>query len=177
MRLTDFGVACRLTTDNSNETSGTPGYMAPEVMCRKNHGIVVDYFAIGVIAYECMFGKRPYVGKGRREIREQILAKQVQIKKFEIPEDWSDEAANFINKCIIRNPANRLGAQEGIKELKQDEWFATFDWPSLERKEMPAPFVPNIAMDNFDANHVNNKVWKDDEAVKECEQTLRRDSV
>lgn len=75
LRLTDFGVACNLRPDNSAETSGTPGYMAPEVMCRKNHGLAADYFAVGVIAYECMLGRRPYVGKSRREIREQILSK------------------------------------------------------------------------------------------------------
>lgn len=26
-------------------------------MCRNNHGVAVDYFAIGVILYECMMGK------------------------------------------------------------------------------------------------------------------------
>jgi len=45
-----------------------------------------------------MNGKRPYVGKSRREIREQILARQVQIKRYEIPDGWSTEAADFINK-------------------------------------------------------------------------------
>ncbi len=30
---------------------------APEVMCRQNHGIAVDYFAVGVMAFECMFGR------------------------------------------------------------------------------------------------------------------------
>lgn len=44
--------------------------MAPEVMFRKAHGIATDYFAVGVIAYECMMGKRPYIGKSRKEIRE-----------------------------------------------------------------------------------------------------------
>ena len=31
--------------------------MAPEVMCRQNHGVGVDYYAVGVIAYECMIGR------------------------------------------------------------------------------------------------------------------------
>ena len=70
LRLTDLGVARILTPDNASETSGTPGYMAPEVMCRQNHGLAADYFAVGVIAYECMQGRRPYVGRSRREIRE-----------------------------------------------------------------------------------------------------------
>lgn len=36
-RITDFGVARKHKNDNSDETSGTPGYMAPEVICRMNH--------------------------------------------------------------------------------------------------------------------------------------------
>ena len=32
-------------------------FLAPEVMCRQNHGVAVDYFAVGVMAYECMFGR------------------------------------------------------------------------------------------------------------------------
>jgi len=36
---------------------------------------------MGVIIYELMLGKRPYVGRDRRSIREQILAKQTVIKK------------------------------------------------------------------------------------------------
>ena len=31
--------------------------IAPEVMCRQNHGVCVDYFAVGVMAFECMFGR------------------------------------------------------------------------------------------------------------------------
>lgn len=34
LRITDLGIARILKPDNSSETSGTPGYMAPEVLCR-----------------------------------------------------------------------------------------------------------------------------------------------
>ena len=77
LKVTDFGIARIWSQDNSRETSGTPGYMAPEVMCKQNHGVSVDYYAVGVIAYECMLGKRPYNGKGRKEIRDNILAENV----------------------------------------------------------------------------------------------------
>ena len=58
-------------------------------MCRCNHGVAVDYFALGIIVFECIFGFRPYMGSNRQEIRDKILAKQVQIRKKDIPADWS----------------------------------------------------------------------------------------
>lgn len=100
LRLTDFGISRYWTEKNADETSGTPGYMAPEVIVKTSHGLTADYFALGVIAYECMNGRRPYIGKNRKDIRDLILAKQVQIKKHDVPEGWSLEAADFINKCL-----------------------------------------------------------------------------
>eukprot|EP01017_Pseudomicrothorax_dubius_P034528 TRINITY_DN4747_c0_g2_i9.p1 TRINITY_DN4747_c0_g2~~TRINITY_DN4747_c0_g2_i9.p1 ORF type:complete len:292 (+),score=27.91 TRINITY_DN4747_c0_g2_i9:132-1007(+) len=102
LHITDLGIARALRPENSADTSGTPGYMAPEVMCRQNHSFVADYFAVGVIAFECMYGRRPYVGKTRKEIKDQILSKQVQIRPADILDGWSAEAADFINKvCIL----------------------------------------------------------------------------
>lgn len=100
IRITDMGIAKIWQTENSQDTSGTPGYMAPEVMCRQNHTYAVDYFAVGVIGYEFMLGRRPYVGKTRKDIRDMMFAKQVYIKKSDIPAGWSIEAADFINKCL-----------------------------------------------------------------------------
>lgn len=42
LHITDFGIARMITDDNSNDTSGTPGYMALEVLCRQSHGFSVD---------------------------------------------------------------------------------------------------------------------------------------
>ena len=44
VRITDFGVAKKDLRDNSSETSGTPGYMAPEVLCALNHSFPVAFF-------------------------------------------------------------------------------------------------------------------------------------
>ena len=51
LRLTDLGISRKWREDNASDTSGTPGYMAPEVMCHKNHSFAADYFAIGVLGY------------------------------------------------------------------------------------------------------------------------------
>ena len=100
VRVTDMGISRLWSPDNANDTSGTPGYMAPEVMCRQNHGVAVDYFALGVLLFEFMMGRRPYSGKTRKEIRDKIFEKQVVLKKADLPEGWSLEAADFINKLI-----------------------------------------------------------------------------
>ena len=70
VRLTDFGIAKFYHKDNGTETSGTPGYMSPEVMLGHNHTCVVDYFAMGVITYELMLQRRPYNGRNRKEHKE-----------------------------------------------------------------------------------------------------------
>lgn len=138
LRITDFGIAHQLRSDNSNDTSGTPGYMSPEVMLRKCHGIESDYFALGVIAYECMLGRRPYVGRSRKEIRDQMLVRQVQLKKSDMPAGWSLESADFINKLLQRNPRERLG-NNGPQEIKNHSWLGDVQWRRLLEKSLESP--------------------------------------
>ena len=68
LKLTDLGISRELREDNRQDTSGTPGYMSPEMMVRRPHTFTADYYALGVIAYELMLGRRPYVGN-RKEIK------------------------------------------------------------------------------------------------------------
>ena len=150
LKITDFGIAKKQVKQNSNETSGTPGYMAPEVMCCQNHTVVVDYYAMGIICYELMMGVRPYIGEGRNEIKEKILARQIVIKQHEIPNGWSKEAADFINNLIQKKPAFRLGSK-GINQIKQHKWFNGFSWKDLYNMQIESPYIPS-AEDNFDIN-------------------------
>ena len=83
--------------------------MAPEVMFHHNHRYEADFYALGVILFEVMTGKRPYLGRSRQQIKEKIKERQVIIKKKEIPEGWSVEAADFANKLLQRKPVERLG--------------------------------------------------------------------
>ena len=152
VRITDFGIAKENMPDNSSETSGTPGYMAPEVMKGRNHSFPVDFFAIGVIGYEFMLGTRPYVGKNRKEIKEQMLSKAVVINEDNIATGWSQESANFINKLLERKENKRLGYKEGAKELMEHHWLKYYPWDELKSKTLLAPFIPD-PKDNFDKNY------------------------
>ena len=155
IRLTDFGIAKKNLEDNSSETSGTPGYMSPEVINSKNHSFPADYFALGVIGYEFMKGNRPYKGKNRKEIKEQMNERQAQITMKEIiknnyenvenineGENWSKESIDFINKLLIRNPEERLGFG-GVQDLKQHLWLKYYPWNLMYNKALPPPFIPS----------------------------------
>ncbi len=56
-----------------------------------------------------------------------MLAKQAQLRESEVPEQWSYQAADFINKLLKRKPQNRLG-YTGIQELKNHPWLSGINW-------------------------------------------------
>ena len=148
LKLTDFGIAkiYNKNIDNSTDNSGTPGYMAPEVLSNLTHNFSVDYYALGIIAYELMFNKRPYNGRNRREIKEQIMSQQIQIKN--IPEGWTQDSIDFINKLIIRKPNRRLG-YNGINYIKDHPWLKYFNWKDLYLMKINSPYLP-LYFDNVD---------------------------
>ena len=121
--ITDFGIAKMQQPNNSNETSGTPGYMAPEVLFGRNHTTVADYFACGVMCYEFMKGVKPYLGKNRKEIKERIKEREIKLDKRNLKEGWSLDAADFINQLLQRQANRRLGYKGGINELKKHPWL------------------------------------------------------
>ncbi len=165
LALTDFGVASRKTRDNSNETSGTPGYMAPEVLCAQNHSFPVDFFAIGIMAYEFMTGKRPYLGRNRKEIKEAVFSKQAHVHRRDaFVFGWSVDSCDFINRMIVRKPSKRLG-YNGIFEVMGHKWFDGIKWDDIEMRKMIAPFIPKNG-DNFDRRYCE-KVDKIDTATNE----------
>ncbi len=147
--------------------------MAPEVMCRQRHTFSVDYFALGVLLYELMLGKRPYLGRTRKEIRDEILARQVQLRRRDIPEGWSVEAADFTNKLLQRKPASRLGAT-GIHELKRHPWLWDFDWQGLREGKMAAPYRVEHRADEEFVDFVDEG---EEQLLAQNRLLLRRDSI
>lgn len=91
-----MGVAKQVAGSTDHSTSGTPSYMAPEVLGAQNHSYEVDYYALGVVAYELIMGRRPYSGKTRADILKSILQRQAQVPGDE--DLCSPECANFINR-------------------------------------------------------------------------------
>ena len=153
LRVTDFGIAKKNIPNPNNkiETSGTPGYMSPEVMKSMKHSFCADFFAVGVMGYEFMKGERPYKGKNRKEIKEEIIKRQAKINFEELNENWTKESIDFINKLLIREPENRIG-YKNINELKEHPWLKYYPWSLIKDKKLPSPFIPGNK-DNFDKKY------------------------
>eukprot|EP00826_Nyctotherus_ovalis_P064830 TRINITY_DN9517_c0_g1_i8.p1 TRINITY_DN9517_c0_g1~~TRINITY_DN9517_c0_g1_i8.p1 ORF type:complete len:134 (+),score=2.21 TRINITY_DN9517_c0_g1_i8:76-477(+) len=117
--------------------------MAPEVMWNRSHGMAVDYFALGVVAYELMMRVRPYEGMNRKDCQGAVLAKEINLTRANTPEGWSSAAADFINKCLHRKPANRLGAN-GPDEVRQHIWLRDVNWAEIEARKRLSPLLINV---------------------------------
>ena len=126
-KLTDFGIAKTRRRDNAVETSGTPSYMAPEVIFRQPHGFEVDFYAVGVICHEMMLLRRPYNGRTRKELRAEMLAYRCEVDLDELPEGWDPEVVDFINSLLERRPHKRLGFS-GASQVKRHPWLSCIDW-------------------------------------------------
>ena len=82
-------------SDNCEETSGTPGYMSPEVICRMNHSYEADFFALGVIAYEMVTGT----------VRFELFS----VHTWEIPENKSDKRYWLIKPKLLKTSFPKAG--------------------------------------------------------------------
>ena len=141
VKITDFGISRKMDQLIAGESSGTPGYMAPEVMCGKVHSIDSDYYCLGIMAYEFMKGVRPYLCRSNAELKKQMMEKQIFINKLELPDGWGIESADFINRLIKRKQNERLG-HGGDSEVKNHLWFKGFSWDKLYRRELQSPYIP-----------------------------------
>lgn len=102
------------------------------------------------------------------------MAKQVQIKRNEIPEGWSTEAADFINRLLQRKPANRLGLR-GAQEVREHTWLKYYPWKELYEKKLNSPFLPKSG-DNFDAKYCNAQDKIGENTKEKYEGYLRNES-
>ena len=168
LHLTDFGIAMDYQKEGVVSASGTPGYMAPEAIINKPHDYCVDYFALGVIVYELMLGERPYQGKNRKEIKEQMFTLEIKLDNDDMPEDWKDDnILDFINKLLKRKKAKRLG-YNGCKEIKNHPYFKDIKWEQIENCIFNSPFTFD-SEDNFDDSYAQKQ---DNDSIYEGKKEL-----
>lgn len=153
IKITDFGL-CKENISQENTTStfcGTPEYLAPEILEEESYGKSVDWWALGVVLYEMLVGRPPFGPTSNMEkLFQNILSQPVNY-----PQSLSPPARSLLSSLLQRDYLKRIGCgPEDGEEIKEHEFFSTIDWNKLVRREIPAPFVPEINHDadvgNFD---------------------------
>jgi len=145
VKIVDFGFA-KLVHEKTYTLCGTPDYLAPEIIQNKGHGLSADWWSFGVLVYECLVGHAPFEADDPMDIYDNILHTDAAFPCF-----FNGVARHLIDNLLDRNPISRLGSLGlGSLDVIEHDFFDGLNFSELERREVPAPYVPDIA-NPFDA--------------------------
>nr|AML76782.1 putative LOV domain-containing protein [Euploca tenella] len=118
----------------SNSFVGTEEYIAPEIITGSGHTSAVDWWALGILLYEMLYGYTPFRGKTRQKTFTNILQKDL---KFPGSIKVSLQVKQLIYRLLHRDPKNRLGSREGANEVKKHPFFHGINWALVRCMDPP----------------------------------------
>ena len=123
-------------------TVGTPDYIAPEVLTHKGHNHAVDWWALGVLAFEMLHGEPPFMAE-----EQMATFKRIQNGQYRVARHLPAEAADLIARLLCLSPAKRLGMRSGEVDVAEHPFvgFGAKEREALMSKRMLPPYVPNLA--------------------------------
>jgi serine/threonine protein kinase len=149
--LTDFGLskegqviegAIRASQADAGMKTicGTAEYMAPELLRHQPYGKVVDWWSYGILLFEMLTGRTPFVDRNRRQMFKNIMQAEVIYPNYISP-----VARSLISKLLNRDPSKRLGGgPNGGRDIMAHSFFDPIDWDKLARKEIKPTFIPKV---------------------------------
>lgn len=133
VKITDFGIA-RIMTDPAITTDGrvfgTPSYMSPEQIAGRPVDERSDLFSLGVVLYEMLTGRKPFIGDSIVTITYQITTVDPPV-----PESIPDGFAGIIMKALAKDASARY---QSAKEMAADVRRAAGQ-PDVASPTLPAP--------------------------------------
>lgn len=153
--ITNYALFDPEQSAKSRRFVGTPDYLAPETVAGKGQDEVSDWWSVGCILFEFLFGYPPFNADKAENVFENILNGQIQwphLDQKQFKTYCTDEAKDLIERLLIKNPAQRLGLH-GSKEIMDHPYFKGLNWSNLF--EEVASFVPN--MDTVDSTDYFDK--------------------
>nr|AML78202.1 putative LOV domain-containing protein [Anisacanthus quadrifidus] len=118
----------------SNSFVGTEEYIAPEIITGAGHTSAVDWWALGILLYEMLYGYTPFRGKTRQKTFANILHKEL---KFPKSKEVSLHGKQLMYRLLHRDPKSRLGSREGANEVKQHPFFRGINWALIRCLDPP----------------------------------------
>jgi serine/threonine kinase 32 len=178
--LTDFNIAVHFSEKRLlTGVAGSMAYMAPEILHKRGYTYPIDWWSLGVCAYELIFGRRPFRGKTNSN-----LTYSISKDPLKFPEDAESKCSRHglqaLKGLLDRDPPKRLGCKphgEGIQEVREHPWFQPINWDTLQSKEQTPPFVPDSKKANFDASHELEELLLEDNPLKAKQRKLNQDNL
>jgi len=133
--LLDFGVAAAVDTldrEPADEVVGTYGYMAPEQALNSEVGPAADWYAVGVVLFEALTGRRPFP-RGRRAIRAKLAGPAPSVRHF--APDAPADLADLCDALLQADPADRPVEATilAVLAVGDDELSDSGDWAGAGR--------------------------------------------
>merc|ERR1712127_291492 len=142
IKLTDFGLSKLLKhrEEITGSFCGTVEYMAPEIVGKEGHGLAADYWSMGVLIYEMLFGKLPFRGANgnRKETMHQIMH-----AKLKMPGEITKPTQAILRDFLKRTYKKRLGyGPDGENMIKNHIYFEQYDWKLLYERRYKSNMGP-----------------------------------
>ncbi|KAG5961532.1 serine/threonine protein kinase, AGC [Claviceps aff. humidiphila group G2b] len=125
----------------TNSFVGTEEYIAPEVIKGSGHTSAVDWWTLGILVYEMLYGTTPFKGKNRNATFANILREDIPFPDHAGAPQISNLCKSLIRKLLIKDENRRLGARAGASDIKAHPFFRTTQWALI--RHMKPPIVPN----------------------------------
>ncbi|SMN18406.1 similar to Saccharomyces cerevisiae YCR091W KIN82 Putative serine/threonine protein kinase implicated in the regulation of phospholipid asymmetry through the activation of phospholipid translocases (flippases) Lem3p-Dnf1p/Dnf2p [Maudiozyma saulgeensis] len=152
--LQGSNVDTNLSSDNfkTNSFVGTEEYISPDVIRGNGHSVSVDWWTLGILLYEMLYGFTPFKGNDINETFSNILKKNV---KFPNNVSVSRVCKDLIKKLLIKDENKRLGSKKGAADLKSHPWFKKVAWSFL--RNQPPPLIPVLTSNGYELTSPTNR--------------------
>nr|AHZ63865.1 phototropin [Pteridium aquilinum] len=145
-----------------NSFVGTEEYIAPEVITGSGHNSSVDWWALGILLFEMIYGRTPFRGKTRQKTFANILHKELTFLR-RIPTSLA--ARQLINGLLQKDPADRLGCEGGANDVKRHPFFHGINWSLIRCMRPPSLDIPmSFTGSELDGEVDDDMEWDDFEA-------------
>ena len=118
VKITDFGIARiadQVPLTATGQVMGTVQYLSPEQASGHPASPTTDIYSLGIVAYECLAGRRPFTG----ESQVAIAMAQINETPPELPATIAEPVRNLVYACIAKSPADRPASAAHLARAAQ----------------------------------------------------------
>ncbi|GAA3423735.1 hypothetical protein GCM10018953_09180 [Streptosporangium nondiastaticum] len=113
VKITDFGIARALEAAPMTQTGtvlGTAQYVSPEQASGERLTVATDVYSLGVVAYECLAGRPPFVS----ETQVAIALMHIGQEPPPLPESVPQAVRDLVMRCLAKDPGSRPAGAEDL---------------------------------------------------------------